>query len=181
MISNPKEIQPYYDNVFDWVNNLDYMNWSGGDPFLSQYGNSPYNVYKNLFEEPHYYGLTPEELSMLRSSIQYKVLYLNDYFNKEIKLLEDCGFEVYRKGKFDFMKYVYLKRNNISLFVSNIYTPQDYVPNTMNMEICEYVTSKKTGKKRRKQLESFARIPLFDDFGEKTKESFEKYLNNIVR
>lgn len=182
MISDPKNITPYYENVYKWVDSIDYSPW-GCHPFSSPYGVDPEIVYKRLFEEKQYYILSEEELSQLRSTIQYKVVYLNNYLEKVIKFLEDCGFTVYMRNPYkrNGMIGIYLKRDNISLFISNVFTPQCFIPNAINLEISVYVVSKKTGKKRRKQLETFAHIPVADELGEKTKELFEEYLNNIVR
>lgn len=182
MVENPKEVQPYYDNVYDWVDSIDYSSWCC-NPFMSPYGYSPYVVYTKLFDEPYYYDITPEELTMLRTTIQYKAVYLNSYFQKCLKFLQDSGFEVYRSSSHNNESYIglYLRRGDISIYVSNQEVPQDYVPNTIELEICKYVTNKITGKKRRKSIETFAHIPMLDEFGEKTKQSFENYLAKIIK
>ena len=181
MVENPKEVQPYYDNAYDWVDSLDYSNWIC-DPFMSPYGISPFEVYSHLFDEPFYYILTPEELKILRTTIQYKAAYLNEYFQKCLEFLKSMGFEAYRTYKLpgSKLKGVYLRRDNISLFISNQFVPQDFVPNTIELGISKYVTSKLTGKKRAKSIDPLLKFPVTDELGEKTKQSFEKYLKHLI-
>jgi hypothetical protein len=182
MVENPKEVQPYYDNAYDWVDSLDYSNWIC-DPFMSPYGISPFEVYSRLFDEQFYYILTPEELKILRTTIQYKATYLNGYFQKCLEFLKSIGFEVYRTHKFpnSELKSVYLRRDNISLYISNQFVPQDFVPNTIELGISKYVTNKLTGKRRSKSIDPLLKFPVIDELGEKTKQSFEKYLSKIIK
>lgn len=182
MVEKPKEVYPYYDNVYDWVDSLNYSSWIC-DPFISPYGISPYEIYARLFDEQFYYILTPDELRILRTTIQYKAAYLNEYFQKCLEFLKSIGFEVYRTHKFpdSELKSVNLRRDNISLYISNQFVPQDFVPNTIKLGISKYVTSKLTGKKRSKSIDPLLKFPVTDELGEKTKQSFEKYLANLMK
>ena len=182
MVENPKEVYPYYDNVYDWVDSLDYSSWIC-DPFISPYGISPYEIYARLFDKPFYYILTPDELRILRITIQYKAVYLNNYFQKCLEFLKNLGFEIYRTHRLpdSELKSVYLRRDNISLYISNQFVPQDFVPNTIELGISKYVTNKLTGKKRSKSIDPLLKFPVTDELGEKTKQSFEKYLENLMK
>lgn len=186
MVTNTKEIS-YFSNVYKWVDYLDYPNnWHSFGPFESAYGTNPYTVYKRLFEEPVYYILNEDELKTLRTTIQYKAVYLNDSYNKLIKFFEDLGFITYKKcktvhndGRPDWLSQ-YMKRDNISIWLSNLETPQDYRPNKIFLSPGIFVTSKKTGKRRRKILESVY-ISVLDELGEKTKKKTEETLSEILK
>ena len=188
---NINEKVPYFATVEDWVNSLPYDVPYNGKPdgYVYHnplrnpplYGEKPEVVYERLFNETHYYGLTDKELTELRTTIQYLCVYLDDFYDKVTEFLQKQGFTRYMKqGKRGDLIHSYFKRNNISLYVCNQEQVQDFRPNTFTVEISELVTNPKTGKKRRVQRKSFAHIPMPDDFGELTKESFENYIKEYI-
>lgn len=188
---NINEKVPYFATVEDWVNSLPYDVPYNGKPdgYVYHnplrnpplYGEKPEVVYERLFNETHYYGLTDKELTELRTTIQYLCVYLDDFYDKVTEFLQKQGFTRYMKqGKRGGLIHSYFKRNNISLYVCNQEQVQDFRPNTFTVEISELVTNPKTGKKRRVQRKSFAHIPMPDDFGELTKESFENYIKEYI-
>ena len=184
---------PYFDNAFDWVKSLPYekplyeykgQNRQGEifkNPFENRWGRFPTEVYDNLFGKSKYYIVSDEELTELRTTIQYLPIYLDDSFDKISEFLIKQGFKRYiKQGKRGDLINAYFKRNNISLYLSNLVCPQDFVPNTIEVEISELIKSSKTGKTKRVQRKSFAHIPVYDELGEKTVESFEAYLKKYI-
>ena len=190
-------IVPYFNNVYDWVNSLPYEQplhmYKGKDcggyvyhsPFKSRWGAKPEYVYSRLFKQEHYYNLTDEELTELRTTIQYMPVYLDTAFNNVIKFLESCGFTLYRKeGKPGNLIHAYLKRNNVSLYVCNQTTPQDYRPNKLEVSVGELV--KKPSWKRARRVERGSMfsdeygIYMPDELGELTRQELEKYIKKYV-
>jgi len=182
---------PYFNNVNDYVNSLPYgepLNQFNGyiyeSPFNCRYGERPDIVYERLFKQDHYYGLTDEELTKLRTTIQYLPVYLDDYFEKVHEFLTSCGFTRYKKeGHKGDLIHAYYKRNNISLYVSNQESPQDFIPNVIMFEIGKFITYS-SGKKRRvfvKSMLSGNNVINEDDFGPKTKKNFEDILKYYIK
>jgi len=177
---------PYFNNVNDYVNSLPYgkpLSQFNGyiyeSPFNSRYGERPEVVYERLFKQDHYYGLTDEELTKLRTTIQYLPVYLDDYFEKVHEFLISCGFTRYKKeGHKGDLIHAYYKRNNISLYLSNQETPQDFRPNLIKFEIGKFVTYK-SGRKCR-VICSGNNVINEDDFGSKTKKNFEDILKYYI-
>jgi hypothetical protein len=180
---------PYFNNVNDYVNSLPYgkpLDNNGyiyESPFNCRYGERPEIVYERLFRQDHYYGLTDEELTKLRTTIQYLPVYLDDYFEKVHDFLISCGFIRYKKeGHKGALIHAYYKRNNISLYVSNQETPQDFRPNLIMFEIGKFITYN-SGKKRMvsvKSMWSGDSVINEDDFGHKTKKNFEDILKYYI-
>ena len=147
---------PYFNDVFEWVESLPYgqplMNYNGyiyNNPFESKYGENPLIVYNRLFKQDHYYNLTDKEMTKLRTTIQYLPIYLDTALDNNIKFLESCGFKVYKKeGKPGDLMHVYLKRNNVSLYISNQTTPQDYRPNKIEVSVGELIKKPNWKKKQ---------------------------------
>lgn len=184
---------PYFNSAYEWVKSLPYeqplYEYKGQDcggyvyhnPFESRWGKYPTEVYDNLFGKSKYYIVSDEELTELRTTIQYLPIYLDDSFEKISEFLIKQGFKRYiKQGKRGDLVNAYFKRNNISLYLSNLVCPQDFVPNTIEVEISELIKSPKTGKTKRVQRKSFAHIPVYDELGEKTVESFEAYLKKYI-
>lgn len=183
---------PYFDSVYDWVNSLPYGKpltehngrdcggYVYGNPFNARYGERPTDVYNRLFCRDHYYNLTDEELTKLRTTIQYLPIYLDTALDNNIKFLESCGFKVYRKeGKPGDLKHVYLKRNNVSLYISNQTTPQDYRPNKINLSVGELIKKPNWKHPRRVEINLGCYdygFDMPDEFGELTKKELEKYI-----
>lgn len=182
---------PYFNSCREWVDSLPYeiylydykgrilcdgqgFMWS--NPYYSKWGNSPELVYERLFKADHYYGLTETELTELRTTIQYFSIYLDDYFNKMANMMKELGFEVYKKeGKPGDLIHMFMRRGNISVYFSNQFQVQDFKPNIYGWQWGYYKTIK-TGKRR--VLLEHSEMQLQDDFGEKTKEWVEKYIND---
>ncbi len=176
---------PHFNSAEEWVEHINYKlpeNAFYGNPFYNTYGVDPYTVYDRLFKQTHYYGLSDNELTQLRTYCQYRPLYLNEYYDKISIFLETQGFVKYRNGysKNDLpLKGAYYRRNNISLFISNLYCPQDFIPNLLDVEIAEFVKNEKTGKVRRVQRKWKSNVPIDDDFGELTAKNFEDVIKEF--
>jgi hypothetical protein len=155
------------------------------NPFNSRWGVKPEYVYSRLFKQEHYYNLTDEELTELRTTIQYMPVYLDTAFNNVIKFLKSCGFTLYRKeGKSGSLIHAYLKRNNVSLYVSNQTTPQDYKPNKLEVSVGELVKKPNWKRKRRVERGSMFSdeygIDMPDELGELTRQEIEKHVKKYV-
>lgn len=182
---------PYFDSAEEWVNSLPYdrpVTFRNGNtytytnPFNSIYGQDPKTVYNNLFKEDHYYVTSDKELTELRTTIQYVAVHLDDTFDRVSQFLKDRGFVNYKNENDPStgLRGAYFKRGTASIFIGNVECPQSYVPNKIDMEICELVKSPKTGKTRRVQKAHGYIIPLLDDLGEKTAEVFEKTIDMLI-
>ena len=183
---------PYFNNAYEWVESLPYgkpLQGCGGyvyeSPFKSRWGESPLDVYKRLFTRDHYYNLTDEEMTKLRTTIQYLTIYLDTALNNNIKFLESCGFKVYRKeGKPGDLMHVYLKRNNVSLYISNQTTPQDYRPNKIGVSVGELIKKPNWKNPRRVGCNNTYTydygFDMPDDFGELTKQELEKHIKKYM-
>ena len=187
---------PYFDNAYDWVKSLpydkplymykgkDFQGYTYENPFNSRWGVKPLDVYNRLFCRGHYYNLTDEELTELRTTIQYLPIYLDTAFNNTIKFLETCGFKLYKKqGKPGDLIHAYMKRNNVSLYISNQTTPQDYRPNKINVSVGELI--KKPCWKSPRRVECVIEgydygFDNTDDFGEQTKQNLENYIKKYM-
>lgn len=181
---------PHYSTCIEWVNSLPYEvplhMYKGKDckgyvyenPFESVWGQYPEVVYERLFKKDHYYGISDEDLAELRTTIQYFPVYVNSLFRKASGFIESMGFVRYKQIKEGGLIHTYFKRGDISLYISNLTTPQDYRPNTFEVEFAIMVSGKGE-KKRRKHLTS-TYIELLDDFGELTVKEFEKELSNLI-
>lgn len=178
---------PNFDSVYDWVKSLPYgepltehNGYVYGNPFNARYGERPGDVYNRLFRRDHYYNLTDEELTKLRTTIQYLPIYLDTALDNNIKFLESCGFKVYRKeGKAGDLMHVYLKRNNVSLYISNQTTPQDYRPNKIHLSVGELIKKPNWRHPRRVEINLGCYdygFDMPDEFGELTKKELEKYI-----
>lgn len=181
---------PEFNSCREWVESLPYdtylyeykgkklcngegFEWSS--PYNSKWGNPPEFVYERLFKADHYYGISVAELTELRTTIQYFPIYLDDYFNKMVKMMQELGFEIHKKeGKAGELIHMYMKRGNISVYFSNLISPQDYEPNIYGWQWGYYKTGK-NGRKYRVLLDH-SELELQDDFGEKTKEWIENYI-----
>jgi hypothetical protein len=183
---------PYFNNANEWVESLPYgqpLQGNNGyvydNPFKSRWGESPLDVYNRLFTRDHYYNLTDEEMTKLRTTIQYLPIYLDTALDNNIKFLESCGFKVYKKeGKPGDLMHVYLKRNNISLYISNQTTPQDYRPNKINVSVGELIKKPNWKNPRRVECNSTYTydygFDMPDDFGELTKQELEKHIKKYM-
>ena len=181
---------PDFNSCREWVESLPYdtylyeykgkklCNGEGFEwesPYNSRWGNRPELVYKRLFKADHYYGLTVAELTELRTTIQYFCVYLDDYFNKMVKMMEDLGFETYKtEGNPGELIHMFMRRGNISVYFSNQFGVQDYEPNIYDWQWGYYKTGK-NGRKYRVLLDH-SELKLQDDFGEKTKQWDENYI-----
>lgn len=180
---------PYYSSCLEWVESLPYgvplHMYKGKDckgfiydnPFESVWGEYPGVVYERLFKEEHYYGISDEDLAELRTTIQYFRVYTNSLFKKTWVFLESVGFVNYRQIKEGGLIHAYFRRGDISLYISNLTTPQDYRPNTFEVEFAIIVGGE--GKKGRRKHLNTKYIDLPDDFGELTIKEFERELDNI--
>lgn len=181
---------PDFNTCKEWVDSLPYnvymyeykgktlCNGEGFEwenPYDNRWGARPEIVFQRLFKADHYYGLTEAELIDLRTTIQYCCVYLDDYFNKMVKMMEDLGFEIYKKEDIPGeLIHLYMRRGNVSVYFSNQFQVQDYRPNEYGWQWGYYKTGK-NGRKYRVLL-NHSELELQDDFGEKTKQWVENYI-----
>ena len=197
MAFKSKEVIPYYDSVWDYVNSLPYdcpldefdgyIYKSPLNPISKQYGIPADIVYKRLFKEETYMIVSKEELQLMRTTIQYSPLALNDMHKKLCNFVKQCGFKYISRRSSPWrwnhnVKFITTSfiRDNIRVVLSSNLDAQEYIPNSIPILYLDKVSKNPQTNRLYtiEKLSAFDWIPIEDELCEKSIESFENYIKS---
>lgn len=202
MAFKSRDVTPYYESVHEYVNSLPYdkpLNKFDGYVYRNPLtlmeegrlwcGRLPTFVYENLFKEDTYMIVSKEELKTMRTTIQYIPLALNDMHKKLCDFVKRCGFRKLSRtttpwrwdNSVKFIRTSFL-RDDIKVVLSSLSDAQEYIPNAIPILSLEKVQKNPETNRLNTvtTLSSFDWIPVEDELGEKSIESFENYLKSKI-
>lgn len=192
-----KSVEPFYSSAKEWVDNLPYdrpLEKFDGYVYRNPFkvineglrpGVHPAVVYERLFCEDKYMIVSKEELRMLRTTIQYQNLALNDMHKKLCGFVKKQGFKQISRQvepwrwdagvKFIMSSFL---RGDIRIQLWSWATPQEFIPNSIPIWSMDrmYVNPETGRRKTLAHLASFDHILIEDELGEKSVEAFEQYI-----